>query len=203
MVFHCIHCNRSYKYVKNLYNHLRSHESETNNCSICQKQFRRSGNLRMHYRTCLRIHTKSYKYGDGVLQNAIQMFTKNTEKISQNSRNIFDILYSSIITMESQIRDQLTIMKSSLKIFVSTYLIFNLAADPSHLTNPPVVMNSRPEVILSSRNIREKLEITYKTLVDLLEAFETNGSGFVLKQILKIHLYCIEYRPLRGGGGIS
>ena len=116
------------------------------------------------------------------MQNAVQMFTKDTEKLSQNNRNIFDILYSSIMTMETQIRTQLTLMNSSLKIFVSTYLIFNLAADPSHVTDPPIVMNSRPEVIFTPRCIRAKLETTYKTLVNLLEAFESNGSGFVLKK---------------------
>ncbi len=131
MAFDCIHCNRSYKYEKNLYKHLLSHQTERNICSICGKQFLRSSDLKMHYRTCLHVHTKSYKYGEGVMRNAVQMFTKDTEKLTQNNRNIFDILYSSIMTMETQIRSQLTLMNSSLKIFVSTYLIFNLAADPS------------------------------------------------------------------------
>ena len=86
----------------------------------------------------------------------------------------------------------------SLKFNLSLHVIFEKAIDPEIKTDPPVILNTEPLAIYSSDNIAKELKKAEKQIVNFIDAYERNGSGWVLSDILKLDLHLYRLNPLRG-----
>ena len=52
----------------------------------------------------------------------------------------------------------------------------------------------------SSKPIEEMLEESYQDLLEQIDSFTKNGSGFILKAILNVDVRILKYNPMRASG---
>ena len=82
---------------------------------------------------------------------------------------------------------------------------FSQATDNTITTATPISLWSEPQTLLPSEPhlIATQTKITYNNLVDHIDGFQQNGSGWILDRITSLSLRIIKYNPLRTGGYIK
>jgi hypothetical protein len=126
------------------------------------------------------------------LNDTLQDFSINLGEKQQTVDNIYEVLSSSIYRFKNTILD-----KPLIKIYMTLYANFHQSTDPSFMTDPSVVLNTEPEEILAATDINKVLDTFYSFLVDSIDAYELQGSGWVLDQLLRLDLHVLKYDPLR------
>ena len=78
--------------------------------------------------------------------------------------------------------------------------LFLLIAPPPP---PPIHLKTEPIATTQSRPIEEALEQSYQDLVEKIDSFTRNGSGWVLKAILNVDIRVVKYNTLRGAAYLA
>eukprot|EP00494_Astrolonche_serrata_P015701 UN15853 len=76
-------------------------------------------------------------------------------------------------------------------------------AEPSTITNPSIVFNTEAMAILAATNIEDLLNVSFQQLLNQIDNFERQGSGWVLYQLHTLQVNMIEYDPLRASSYIE
>ena len=95
--------------------------------------------------------------------------------------------------------DQLfTIQRSNtnVKYYISIHCTFYKLTEPDITTVPPVVFNSGTSILLASSNIKDQMKINNQNILQAIENFERNGSGWSLLRLEKMDINTIRYNPL-------
>jgi hypothetical protein len=87
--------------------------------------------------------------------------------------------------------------KLAIKIYASLKLNFHLSIDSSFITDPPVVLNTEPVLVLESTDIAHFLKGIFESFTSKIEAFSMRESGWVLNKLLYIQLHVAEFQPLQ------
>ena len=116
-------------------------------------------------------------------------------KFGKGIRNLFPRLQQATAEASDQL---LTIQRSSknVKYYISLRCNFYKPTDPDCVTDPPVIFNSGNSILLGGSNIKDQMEINYDNLLQSVENYETNGSGWCLLHLVSLELNVIRYNPL-------
>ena len=93
--------------------------------------------------------------------------------------------------------------EETLKTYLSITCDFYKASDPSVITDPPATFNSAPFVIFPSTDIEQVVESFLAQLLSEIEAYEKNGSGWVLFQLSHLDLNLLQHNPMRASSFIK
>ena len=189
-------------------------------CKCCQRVFARSLNCSLHQSTCehkqqlkRKANSESYKQTGGAkkkvkhdikddeietaFDNAVVIYKIRVDNVNQSDSNIIDYIRDLINVFKSKIKNELE-SKTSIKIYFSLFANFHLAADVEYKTNPTPCLSSASTNVFFASNIDEILEAHFQKLCVLIDNFEFNGSGWILDEIVNVHLNVLEYKPIYG-----
>ena len=87
---------------------------------------------------------------------------------------------------------------STFKWYLGLQVNFHKAADPTFCTQPPVFFQSNPSPSYFERENEETWEDALKQLEKQIEEYESNGSGWVLSQLVLLDvIFCEMENPLQ------
>ncbi len=119
--------------------------------------------------------------------------------------NFFDFEKSYFKTVSRKIYNLFLQKLEAFKWSVVIDCFFSQASNNDITTTTPVSLWSEPQTLLSNEAhlISTQTKITYNNLVDQIDGFQQNGSGWILDRITSLSLRIIKYNPLRTGGYIK
>ena len=87
--------------------------------------------------------------------------------------------------------------KRAYKYTISLKVIFQQLSNQDILTVPPVVFNTEAFILLAATNIEDQLHVAESNLMQQVDNYERNGSGWILYRLNSLDLNTISYNPLR------
>ena len=87
------------------------------------------------------------------------------------------------------------------KYQIAVNVIFHKAVDPTILTDPPVTLRSTMVAVYAA-DVPQLVE-TSRNILELLEVYEQNGSGWVLSNFVSMELTLWHLDPLRASALVS
>ena len=209
--FTCDQCGRKYIYRRNLDQHVRRNHTALPvfDCDQCERSFARSSNLEKHKRTCtgdrvvvvpvaapaakrrcigvapefkLRKTRKS-------LGGAIEHFTVNMKEAKNLSALEKAIAVCTPVMMKFQQEHR------AYKFQISVSVVSHKADDPAVITQPPVVLTS--EMVAVSADAAPPLDDVNRRLLNFIEVYKHNGSGWVFSNFTSLQLTLGHLDPLR------
>ena len=86
------------------------------------------------------------------------------------------------------------LLKNALKIHFSLYLTFHQSIDSDYITKPAIVFNSESRIIYRTTDLEEMTKQVMAQFMEQVETFQNQGSGWVLRSLVKLELHTAEYR---------
>ena len=204
----CSKCNKTYRTSYSLKKHERDvHEKKILSfdffkdvngglypCPSCEQKFESKSRRDKHL-----LKHKDDGFGDGmfylhetVFGNAIRSFRMEfSEKGSPDLIGRLDAALekaSVLLKLEKE-------KNMSLKVYFSLMLSF-FKADISTRTDPGVVLHTDPALMLAGTNIEGLINVTRGELLEKISEFESNGSGWVLENLIYLDLKALKYNPI-------
>ena len=62
--------------------------------------------------------------------------------------------------------------------------------------------NSGTHINLESTNVNELIDLNVKKIIEELEVFQKNGSGWYFKEVLNLEIHTVEFNPMKGSSYI-
>ena len=134
--------------------------------------------------------------GFSLIQSALNGFAKTYRlHFAAGIRNLFPRLQQAMAEASDQL---FTIQRSNtnVKYYISIHCLFYKPTDPDCVTDPPAVFTSGTSTLLAGSNMKEQMEINYENLLQSIELYETNGSGWCLLRFISLDIKTVRYRPL-------
>ena len=154
-----------------------------------------SESLQHHERTC-NLNPNAAHIGTGVPQQHFRGGAANVDqrmdRVHSSVQNNF-CLYRRVLNMNRNIFEQVrhTIMydirgvlrreRNNVKFYIAGKFIFGKVLRPGVFTDPPIYFNTTPLTTTSVRPIEESLRSLYQDLVEQVNEFIRNGSGWTLR----------------------
>lgn len=209
--YQCKECGKTYLSRSGRDRHIqRVHRNIRVMCTHgCGKSYvNQSDSLRHHERTCdenpnaahigAGINQQHYGHLANTRMEQVQSAHAGNVRLFRRSlnsdRNVYEQLRNVIL---HDVRGILRRQKSNLKYYVTGKFIFEKPERPGVFTDPPIFMSSDPVATTNSQPIENILQQIYSELVEQIETFQRNGSGWVLREILDVDLRIITYDPTR------
>ena len=180
---------------------------KTYSCKYCKKNFSRSVNCRYHELHCRprKPDDVGYRYdvqfGRGHERNG------DFEEIEQGLDHLF-VTYRKKLThdsdtdqLQSAFKDALTVLQKEvavrfgMKYYFALKLTFRKAVDANVITEPPVVLQTDPMRGLPGNNYENDLDQVFKGILQQIDDFESNGSGWVAHEFQTLDLKIATYTP--------
>ena len=206
---YCGKCNKSFTSNEERDRHEEKHDDPKNFvCSKCDKRFKKMDNKDFHEAKCgKKVKNKPRNVADdddendedgfSLIQSVMRGFAKVYRlQFAKGIRNLFPRLQQAMTEASDQL---FTIQRNneSVKYYISLHCIFYKPTEPDCVTDPPVVFNSGNSVLLASSNIKDQMEINYDNLLQSVENYEINGSGWILLHLVYLDIKTVRYNPLR------
>ena len=226
MVQHvCGDCGLSFTQINNLTRHRKNvHEAEKKfSCSKCSKQFSRKDAATRHEKNCKQqqqppssgagVKRKTAKRSDAgpskrkrtnykvvVTQTAFDNAAM-TWKLKYPENDSEDDYIGEIGDSVESMREKITTYQKkrrALKVNMSLHVKFEKATDPSIVTEPPIVFVCEQFEVYEETNIDEVLDAIKEQLINRIEVFEMNGSGWIVSRLVALDTTVWLLDPLRG-----
>ena len=180
---------------------------KTYSCKYCKKNFSRSVNCRYH-----ELHCKPRKPDDVTYRHHVQFGRGHErngdfEEIEQGFDHLF-VTYRKKLThdnnidqLQSAFKDALTVLQKEvavrfgMKWYFALKLNFRKAVDADVVTDPPVVLQTDPMTGLPGNNYENELEQVFQGILQQIDDFESNGSGWLAHEFLTLDLKIATYTP--------
>ena len=212
-VYYCTEegCDKMFMSRQGRHKHVKRKHQENTRVSCrygCGKSYLVSGSsLSLHERTC-DMNNDSVAVGMGIPQQHYNPRTVNDrmELIRSSHSNNFRI-YRKTLNTSRKIFDQLrhTIMHdirgvvrrehNNLKFYITGRFIFEKAHRPGVYTDPPVYLIVDPVATTQSQSIETTLQRMYDNMAEQISVYVSNGSGWVLRELLDVDLRVTTYNP--------
>ena len=204
---YCGKCNRVFSTDSERDQHERRHDDPKNfNCSKCYKSFKKMDNKVMHELHCgggvsePRAVTRDQDEEDeeefsmtSALNDAVKTYRL---KFAPGIVNLNQRLTKAMMEASDQL---FTIQRSNknVKYYVSLHCTFYKTTDPDILTVPPVVFNSGTSLLLPSSNVKDQMKINYQNILQGIENYEKDGSGWNLLRLEMMDINTVRYKPFQ------
>ena len=129
------------------------------------------------------------------------------EEIEQGLDHLF-VTYRKKLThdsdtdrLQSAFKDALTVLQKEvavrfgMKYYFALKLTFRKAVDVNVITEPPVVLQTDPMRGLPGNNYENDLDQVFKGILQQIDDFESNGSGWVAHEFQTLDLKIATYTP--------
>ena len=115
----------------------------------------------------------------------MEFFKNNTKKLKDFLRNNRNIKFRLVLVclMEKQIIDK----KKG---------VIGIVEDKSYF-------NSEKPINLESTDVKRLLALIIKNILNKLDEYQKNGSGWYFKEIVSLEIHTVEYNPMNGSSYIS
>ena len=193
--YKCYHCGNDFSKRCHLDRHIKQMHGQSFNCTLCGKGCTCSFNLEMHMRTCIGSSTLGHRGGAAfVVQRKRKAFGGAVEvhSVNMNAANQLVAIEEAVAALEPTMAAYLQ-RHHAYKYQIAVNVIFHKAVDPTILTDPSVTLRTTmvaayaadvPQLVKTSRNILE-----------LLEVYEQNGSGWVFSKLCIHGVNFVASRP--------
>ena len=71
------------------------------------------------------------------------------------------------------------------------------------LNKDKAYFNSGTHNNLESTNVKKLIDLNVKKIIEDLEVFQKNGSGWYFKEVLNLEIHTAEFNPMKGSSYIS
>ena len=198
--FKCDQCGYLFTERRSLDRHVaRNHtDNPAFNCDQCGRSYSRSGNLEMHKRTCTRpIVAPAHKRRRAA--SAAPEFTVRRKKrasemyeVDMKESDNLTALHAAVTSFQPSMstyqRDH-----SAYKFQMAVDVIFHKGVDPTVITQPAVTLTSEMVAVYGA----PPLEDINRQLLNLVEIYGHNGSGWVFFHFASLQLTLWHFDPLR------
>ena len=113
-----------------------------------------------------------------------------------DSDDVITQLKDGILVMERKL-STFRYARIALKFTMALHAVFEQSSNPSVITEPPACLVSEPFEVYADTNIKEQLINAYKQLLNEIDVYERNGSGWVLSYLTSLDTSLWELDPLR------
>ena len=206
---YCGKCNRGFTSNEERDIHEKKHDDPKNFiCGKCDKTFKRMDNKDLHEAKC----GKKAK---------LEPSSGMMESHDENDEEVFSLIKSALFGVAktyrlqfangvtnlqprleramSEASDQLfTLQRNNerVKYYISLCCVFVKFGEDEE-TDPPPVFNSGTSILNPSSNIKEQMEIIYENILQSVDEYEKNGSGWILLHYVHLDINTISYNPCR------
>ena len=94
-------------------------------------------------------------------------------------------------------------LNKALKFNMAVHVVFEKYMDPEVRTDPAVCLVSEQLEVYADTDISKLLDFVKLQLIDQIDTYEQNGSGWVLYELSSLQLTTWVLNPLRGKGTFS
>jgi hypothetical protein len=86
-------------------------------------------------------------------------------------------------------------VQTGIKWYFGLTLTFRKAPSSDVITDPPVVLHTAPKMGLMGTNYEQELSKALEEMIEKIDTFERNGSGWVVDKFLQLDLNIVTYTP--------
>ena len=187
--------------------------SHRGTCMFCDKAIKHAKNIKLHEGTCKEnpnrcnaaagygttIATSTEGNDDFMLVNSA---FKNTISIYRKKFEPHDMLDSMKHMLEKDVKELLqneAYKRLYFKWYIALKVVFQKSADPSIQTDPPACFRTEPRLGLIGTDYEENLEHVFQSLLDKIDCYERNGSGWIVHNFVDMDVtICNIDNPLGG-----
>ena len=177
-------------------------------CKYCKKLFARSINCLYHELHCQPreagdvSYRADFQFGTGTDTNGgfeeIQLGRERVcvvyrKQLSQTSD--MDNLKSALTTDAITVLQKEVAVQTGIKWYFGLTLTFRKAPSSDVITDPPVVLHTAPKMGLMGTNYERELSKEFEEMIEKIDTFERNGSGWVVDKFLQLDLNIVTYTP--------
>lgn len=213
----CPRCHVEYKSKLYRDKHYKTHFTCKNiKCPYCEKPFKQKCRMELHKKNCLQKcytqaesiygNTNTIQHGYGLTdsgdindggfiehENALGIIRKERVTFSSSEKNLIKRLEEAFKKTVERLEIEKESM-SSLKVYLSLQVNFYKSADPSVVTNPSVWFNTEPIEFLIGDNTTEVVQHFQNNLMQQIDNYERNGSGWVLANLVTLDLTLCKFK---------
>ena len=179
-------------------------------CPYCNKKLKSNANRTFHMRICpnrdqtgagsnVNNNREDPIASEETVNGGDENDYNNNIRLVQTSMNRMCKIYrksmqtnsGSIMLSMEHFKEFIDTIRSnkSIKFYFTVKLLYHQAKDPNHLSDPPAFHSSNVYVFLNEEsNIEDQVESAFKKITSDIDAYERNGSGWVVDQMLSIDL---------------
>ena len=175
---------------------------------FCDKVIKHLKNTKLHEATCEENpNHRTTVVGYGVNANyedfeLVSSAFKNTISIYRKKFDLCDTIDSVKHVLKKNVEELLqtgAYKRLHFKWYVSLKVVFRKSSDASIQTDPPACFRTNPSMGLTGTDYKEKLEHVFCSLLDKIDCYERNGSGWILHNFTDIDVtMCNIDNPLGG-----
>ena len=181
-------------------------DNPTFNCNQCGKSYARSGKLEMHKRTCTgpvavaAPAVKRRRTGDVVPEFTVRKTQKSLGcaaemfAVDMKEAHHLSALQGAVRALKPSM-DNYHHNHCAYKFQIAVDVVFHKVVDPAVITQAPVTLTSEM-VAVSSGDAPPLADVNHQ-LVNLVEVYEHNGSGWVFSNFSSLQLRLWHLDPLR------
>ena len=70
------------------------------------------------------------------------------------------------------------------------------------LNEDRIYINSGTHINLESTNVKKLIDLNVKKIIEALEVYQKNGSGWYFKEVVKLEIQTVEFNPMKGSSYI-
>ena len=204
----CRMCDLVFYEQENLMKHTLSHSGEKKkSCVYCKKTIERTQNLKYHQQTCdsnidRKKHDLQHGGGGYVADNGFKLvhtalgnvFTLYRKPL--NTKNFNDVKLTFTEDLQNLLRREVADRKG-IKWHLAMKAILYKLTDPSIVTDPPAVFNTDAIWGLIGSDYEEELNSAFANVIEQLDTYEMNGSGWVLDEFTELDVTILTCTPWR------
>ena len=208
LAFKCDQCGRMCMHRRSLDRHAdRNHmDNPVFSCNQCEKTFARFDNLEKHKRTCVRGRVTVA--GPAAKRRRISGLTpefvvRKTQRSLGGAVELFAVymkeskhlsVLQGAITTFNPVMAKYHQDHQAYKFQIAVYVDFHKAVYPAVITQPPVTLTSEMVAVYSDDS--PPLEDVNRQLMNFIEVYEHNGSGWVFTHFAPLKLTLWHLDPL-------
>ena len=107
-----------------------------------------------------------------------------------------DLINKSVPAMKGHLEEYQQ-QRRACKFNMSLHVLFEKAADPSVVSDPPVVLISEQMELYEDTDVNELLTTTSEQLANRIETYEMVGSGWIVSELKELDTTVWQLDPLR------
>ena len=215
--FSCGTCSKTFQRKDNKQQHEKNCGSPGSagefSCGKCNKTFQMKHVQQRHEKTC-----QPSARGGGITHRTLSSSApiQSTFKVHKtstaysNATTTWELIYKendgldyaellkrSVFAMKDYIK-RIKLSQHALKFNMSLHVNFEKATDPSIKTEPPVVLVTEQIEMYEHTNLDDVLKTLGDQLINRIEIYELNGSGFIVSNLVSLDTTTWLLDPIRG-----